>query len=334
MRRTLFSAAGLAVALATNDNFYAVLRDGAGKASVALYNASSGNAIISAPTTWQFPFPLVESTAVSSRKQVLSITFPTGATTADLYQFNASDGSDGAASLALADIATSTEWYFDLQYSEAQDTLYGIWVNGTYGRVLSEFPGLGQGSSGSGPQPVVHRAISALPYYWYVNASTFDSANDVYYGLLNHFPGTPNATDAQKLAVGNFASQPGSVNFVDLVPAAGSPAGILHFLAWSEPAATLYGFAQMDAQTAAFVTVDPATGEYESIFDVQPVTAGPMFASKTRRALMAWGNNAESGQRLYGIMDMTAADDDAQVFDIVQVFDDSSVIASVARIDW
>lgn len=338
MRRLLVSAAAFAVAAATSDNFYAILRDGSGAASVALYNASNGNVITSAPTTWNFPFPLVESTAVASRQQVLSITFPTGTTSAALYDFNATDGSsgNGAADLTLAALTTSSDWFFDLQYSEAQDTIYGIWVNGTYGRVLSEFPGLGQGSSGSGPQPVAHRAIAALPYYWYVNASTFDPAGDVYYGLLNHFPGTPNATDAQKLAVGNFASQPGSVDFVDLTPAPGSPAGILHFLAWSEPAATLYGFAQMDAQTACFVTVDPATGQYESIFDVQPVVVGPMFASKTQRALLAWGNNAESGQRLFGVLDMTAAgdDDDAQFFDILQIYTDTSVVASVARIDW
>lgn len=336
MRRLFSHAAAFAAAAASSDNFYGILRDSSGAASVALYNASTGNVITSAPTSWNFAFPLVESTAVSRRQQVLSITFPTGTTTAALYEFNASDGSsgNGAADLALAALTTSSDWFFDLQYSEAQDTIYGIWVNGTYGRVLSEFPGLGQGSSGSGPQHVAHREIAPLPYYWYVNASTFDPANDVYYGLLNHFPGTPNATDAQKLAVGRFASQPGSVDFVDLTPAPGAPAGTLHFLAWSEPAGVLYGFAQMDAQTACFVTVDPATGQYESIFEVQPVVVGPMFASKTRKALYAWGNNADSGQRLFGVMDMTAADDDAQVFDILQVYQDTSVIASVARIDW
>jgi hypothetical protein len=334
LSRSLLTGCLVAGLGAVADNtFFAVLQDPkTGIASVGLFNATTGNETASASTSWQFRFPLVESTADVTTKQIYTITYPNG-DPATLYQFDAASAPPTLSQSAVS--ATANSSYFDLQYSENQQTFFGIYVSSAYGRVLSQFPSLGQSNGGN---EVQHIPIQELPYMWYVNASTFDPTTDTYYGLLNHFPGTENATDAQKLAIGSFASSPGSATFVDLVAAPGSPSGIIHFIAYSQPTSTLYGFAQMDPQTAHFVTIEPKTGVYQSFFDVAPVVVAPMYASKDEALLMAWGNNADDGTRLFGTLDLKAAqnstDDDVAAFQIVQIYSDTKVVASVARVDW
>ncbi len=39
-----------------------------------------------------------------------------------------------------------------------------------------------------------------------MNASSFDSMTDTYYGLLNNFPGQPDSTLDQKLVVADFSN--------------------------------------------------------------------------------------------------------------------------------
>lgn len=328
-------AAAMAIApTAAQDNVFAVLQDGTGRATVAMFN-STGNQVASAEgASWHFRFPLVESAASAAAKQIYSISYPEETGKATLYQF---DAGTNPPSLIEGAVTTFNNSFFDLQYSPRQDAFFGIFVNSTYGRVLSEFPGLGQATVNG--TDAAHVPIAGLPSMWYVNASSFDAKSDTYFGLLNHFPNTPGATDAQKLAVGNFGTQPGTATFVDLVAAAGSPAGIIHFISWSEPTAVLFGFAQMDAETACFVTIDPATGIYRSFFSVQPLAVGPMVASADQPLLIAMPNNADDGQRLFGTIDISSAtdstaDDDSTLFEILQVYPDTQVVTSLALVSW
>jgi hypothetical protein len=182
---------------------------------------------------------------------------------------------DGA-SLAVQSTFTPPLELFDLQYSPAQQALYGIRVTSRFGRELSAFD---LPTNASTP-------LFTLPYMWYVNASTFAHGADVYYGLLNNFPGQPNSTLAQKLVtldVSNAAAPVGTVYDLD------ATTGLtVHFLARdaSGPSggnAALYGLALSTdpAQAlAAFVQFDAASGyTYKVVASVADVVAaGPLFA--------------------------------------------------------
>jgi hypothetical protein len=74
----------------------------------------------------------------------------------------------------------------------------------------------------------------------YVNASSFDQENDVYYGLLNNFNGP---SLGQKLITVNVSS--GESEIYDYDPtAAGSGGGLLYYIAYTEQG--LYGMAAKD----------------------------------------------------------------------------------------
>jgi hypothetical protein len=245
---------------------------------------------------------------------VYVITFPAPAEKASLYVF------DAKLTVKSLDVSAHLA-YFDLQYSLRQQTFFGITVSSTYGRVLSRFHHFGSNVSFS--------PIRSLPDLWFVNASTFDAQTDRYFGLLNHFPNTPNFTSRQKLAVGEFSTATEQVVFLDLVAQEGSPSGMIHFLSWSEPAQMLFGLAQMDNVTVHFVVVEPANGTYWSFFDVSPVVVGPMFASNTTMSLYACLHNAISGARLFGQMDIPG-----EIFNILQVYGDNLTVAAVSRLDF
>lgn len=259
-----------------------------------------GQIVVTSPLSFSFRFPLVETTVDPQTRTCYVITYPSDATGAVLSALRGSDLSVAAqwrpASLQL----------FDLQYSVGQQALYGIAVQGRYGRVLSQFA--------LTPADISARSIAALPFMWYVNASSFDQQRGRYFGLLNNFPGQPNSTLAQKLAVGLFAQQPPTALFLDLVPAAAAAAApdaavpsvsfvfdassaaspmittttttssslsssglLLYFIAWSAPAQTLVGLAATDAGVA-LVNISTDTGSYEPLLEIKHVDVGPMVA--------------------------------------------------------
>jgi hypothetical protein len=129
-----------------------------------------------------------------------------------------------------------TVQYFDLQFTAAQNTFCGIAVNGTYGHILSNFLTLGSN--------VTFRPIQALPYMPFVNASTCNTKDDIYYGLLNNFPHQSNSTTAQKLAVGNFFSATASAASSDLVFISSRTSPVIRFISFSPLEAQLYCLAQ------------------------------------------------------------------------------------------
>lgn len=343
MRPIASIIAGLALLIgpaAASENLFVVLQDATGAASPTLFNATSGVEMIPASETWHFTFPLVESAADPSSKKVFTITYPKETGVATLYQFDAA--TSPSPSLETASVTTSNNSYFDLQFAPKEDLFYGIFVESTYGRVLSAFPGLGTAANGTA---VSHVPIAELPFSWYVNASCVDDASSTYFGLLNVFPHFPNFTSAQKLAVGDFSNPKArTARFVDLAPAPGAPEAVIHFLAYSQPISTLFGFAQLEGannETACFVTIDPSSGLYSCYFSVSPLAVGPIVASKSQPVLYAMANNADDQTRILGSMDVSGAannstsnDDDSALFSFISVFDDTNVAASMVLIDW
>lgn len=292
-------------------NFFALLQDASGVASFAVFD-ESGNQLYSASQHFPFRFPLAEATFNVKEQHVYLITYPTDTNVASLYIMDSK--------MQLVALKQSKDvGYFDLQYSNSQDTFYGIFVSSTYGRMLSEFD-LSQSD-------VVHRSIQSLPYMWYVNASTFDQDSNRYFGLLNNFPNKANSTAAQKLAVGDFDQKPGSVAFLDLAMTA-QPSSVIHFIAWSSVSSELYGLAQRDSKSISFVKIDPSTGKYTVLLTVGPFIAGPIFAGEWDSTLFAFLQDASTGMRVLARFDFASNE-----FYVVKRYSDKNVVAAITRMD-
>jgi hypothetical protein len=293
-------------------NSFAIFRDAQGVASLSLVD-DNGVTLLNSSLHFTFPFPLVETTVDQVHQRIYIITFPKGVAGAQLYILNSQ------LSVAFSGVSTDVQ-YFDLQYSPGQDAVYGIAVNGTYGRVLSNF---------TLNSTVNYRPLQALPYMWYVNASTYDPKTNTYFGLLNYFPGHPESTLAQKLAVGNFSSARGGTSFVDLTVGSTAYNLTLHFIVWSTPTQTLYGLAQLDATTVALVTVDPLTGVCVAVGLVHGAKTGPLVASLTlsEPTLFAWLQIGTS--LVFGRFDLALFE-----FEVLQTYNDGRIVAGAAPVSW
>jgi len=286
-----------------NATFFAVLQDQTGEATLSLFSLA-GEVIRTSSLHFVFRFPLVEATADPVQHQIYLVAFPNSEPGAVLYILD--EQLNVASTIKSPDLI-----FFDLQYSTSQNAIYGIAVNGTYGRVLSNF------TIGS---TITAQPIAALPYMWFVNASTYDLRNNRYFGLLKNFVQQPNATDAQKLAVGSFSNPLGPTVFVDL-----DTELIIYFIAWSDPAQTLYGLAAVDDVSVTFVTIDVITGAVARKGSPIPMaTVGPIFASPTEPALFAWLHINRVG-RVYGRFDITE-----NRFGALNTYRDDIVVAAVA----
>ena len=291
-------------------NSFAIFQDAQGVASLSLVD-DFGNFIRNSSLHFTFPFPLVETTVDQNSRQIYIIAFPKTVPGAQLYILNEQ------LSVVFSGVSQGLQ-YFDLQYSPAQNAVYGIAVNGTYGRVLSNF---------TLNTTVTARPLQALPYMWYVNASSYDPKNNIYYGLLNNFPGHPNSTTAQKLAVGNFSTPRADTQFVDLFTN-GTPITV-HFVVWSTPAQELFGLAQYDATTVALVIIDPTTGHCVIIALVPNTTTGPLVASPSSLVLTAWLQGTSGQGRIFGHFDLSLSE-----FAVQQTFSDGQITAAAAPVTW
>ena len=318
-RVLLLSVLALASLSLVSSKFFAILQDSSGTASFSIFD-DAGVVLQNASTHFVFPFPLIETTADPVHKQIYVIGYPKGVDGAALYVF------DAELNILSSDVSKTVE-YFDLQYSAAQNTLYGIAVNGKYGRILSNFFTLGSNVS--------YRPIQALPYMWYVNASSYNTKGNIYYGLLNNFPHQPNSTAAQKLAVGNFSSLHPSALFADLVFMSPGAPPVIHFVSFSPPEEQLYGLAQYDNQTVALVKIDymgDSTAVYEVLGLASPYTTGPIHCCSSKclkYAIYASLQHAVSGQRVFGGFSVHRGN-----FVPLQQYKDADVVAGVARLDW
>jgi hypothetical protein len=135
--------------------------DPIGPATFSLHN-TSGDLVATSDFQVAYSRPLIEATATDSNTYYV-VGFPNDDPdgSAHLYEFgqNIDDESD---------LTLMKEWvqpagglaFFDLQFSSLQQQLFGIAVNGTYGRVISHFDISGD--------EVTADYIVTLPYMWSV----------------------------------------------------------------------------------------------------------------------------------------------------------------------
>ena len=259
---------------------FAVLQDTAGDASVVVYNAT-GEVKATSPLRWNFRWPVTEATVNTLKKQVSVITFPNPTAHATLFTFDFGLG-------APANTQVSTNFsYFDLQFCPSQNTYYGIAVSSAYGRVISKFSDFNE--------PVVHTPILALPYMWYVNASTFDYQNSRYYSLINNFPGFPNSTTEQQLAIGHFAEPTPRVEIVKM--ALPGTDILIRFIAFSNPTKRLFGIANLADGSTAILEMEPHLGKYTIRATFPNTIAQPMYASVKTPTLHFFALNTATNQR-------------------------------------
>lgn len=260
---------------------FAVLQDTTGVASVVVYNAT-GEVKATSPLHWNFRWPVTEATVNTLKKQVSVITFPNPTAKATLFTFDFGLG-------APANTQVSSNFsYFDLQFSPSQNVYYGIAVSSAYGRVLSKFTDFNE--------PVVHTPIQALPYMWYVNASTFDYQSSRYYSLINNFPGFPNSTSEQMLAIGHFGESTPRVEIVKM--ALPSTDILLRFIAFSNPTKRLFAIANdgTDGSTV-ILELDHRFHEYVVRAKFPNTIAQPLYASVKTPTLHFFAQNTATNQR-------------------------------------
>lgn len=121
-----------------------------------------------------------------------------------------------------------------------------------------------------------------LPEYWYVNASSYDNKNDVYFALINNFPNRNESTLAQQLLVVDFKEvEVGNANikpYGKLIPITDNIyQGQLQFIAYS----LRYVFAagiNLQSNIAYITLLNQTTGETNDLkFRVHNVTEiGPL----------------------------------------------------------
>ncbi len=215
-----------------------------------------------------------QATVDAERRIAYIVSFPNNETGAVVWSFDAD-------SLEVRDVWRPAGGLdlFDLQATPARGVLFGIAVDGRYGRILSQF------SFVSGSDDVGVQHLFRLPYMWYVNASSLDLHSMTYFGLINHFPG-PNATTAQQLVVGKFAdvSHPSAT----VVPLQANGYTV-HFISHS-PVGTLVALALHATERGAhFLIVDPSTGALVQLgSDADAVAIGPLVADPSTPEVCAF----------------------------------------------
>jgi hypothetical protein len=173
-----------------------------------------------------FGWPYCEMTSDQQGQRAFAVVFPDNSNNSVLYQLDHE--------LHIQHIYPNTPfWFFDMQYSPKEDTLFGIKVTSTYGRVLSHFQLPVQDSD-----PLVATELVEMPFMWYVNASTFDDDNNRYFALLNYFPGHPDSTLSQKVVLAKVNGVVVPEN--SIVDIESGDHGILQFISYSKKMQQLY----------------------------------------------------------------------------------------------
>lgn len=218
---------------------------------------------------YTFKWPHVELTSNTKDKEVYVITFPDTVSGPVLYLLD----SDLQVKFTWQNIPYS---FFDLQFSNKQDTLFGIYVSSTYGRVISRFNVNKQNSS-----DIEVKQIFTLPYMWYVNASSYQQSTETYYALINYFPGTEGYTADQQLVildVSNGGSE--SVGNTYLIkPSDKNPQAVtVQFLGYSAAAKELFFAGTFtNTSTAIIGTFDLSNGHVKDVIWKKSASAvGPL----------------------------------------------------------
>jgi hypothetical protein len=191
-----------------------------------------------------FGWPYCEMTSDQLGQRAFAVIFPDNSNNSVLYELNRD--------LQVTHTYPNTPfWFFDLQYSPKEKSLYGIKVTSTYGRVVSQFQTPSEDS-----EPLIATELVTLPYMWYVNASTFDDVNNRYFALINYFPGHPESTLNQKLLISTMEGSevPKDYTFFDMESST-SPQGILQFITYSKHSKELYFASVSQDLTTVFVGI-------------------------------------------------------------------------------
>ena len=238
---------------------------------IETFNAESGGgAVLASNISFSFKWPYIQMNTNTNTDKVYALTIPDD-NIPRLYEL-----SSGAYSLTQTGLWTIEDGtiIFDLQSSEQKDTLFGIKVTGQYQRTLSGIQLLENNE-------VKITELYDLPEYWYVNASSYNGAADVYYALINNFPGREESTLEQQILIVDFADcEVGSATpkpEANLVTVKNGNFGQLQFIAYYER--YLFGAGINLDNNIAFVTVvDQATGDLADInFQKEGITeVGPL----------------------------------------------------------
>lgn len=218
----MFLLASLAAVMAaTDDGFFYVRQDASKKGVVGVMSGNNGEVVAESKESFTFTWPYVEITSDRAHDKLFVVTFPDDHPNGPvLYQFDKS--------LNVNHVWSNVNYsFFDLQYSPKQSTLYGIKVTSTYGRVLSNF------TADKKADDVYATELFTLPYMWYVNASSYHAEKNVYFGLINYFPGHPESVLDQQLVVANFDVDVAKVPVSAQVVPLSAESGIWQFIAFS-----------------------------------------------------------------------------------------------------
>lgn len=224
--------------------------------------------------------PLVETTYDAVKKEFFAVSYSASGALPNLYKFSNPELNVTESWTQLA----SSPTYFDLQFSEKDQSLYGIVVTGSTTRSLAHFI-LGKNSLKATP-------IGALPDGWYVNASSFYQVDNTYFALLNQFPSLPNATVNQKLLIASDLSpiKKAALQIYD-IPPVDETGVLLTGIAFSRPMNALYGVGWWLAnQTTAVVRFGSQSASFTpQWWSLQP--PGPLIADDYAQNLYCFSNN-------------------------------------------
>lgn len=222
-----------------------------------------------------FSWPYAEMTADFTRKEVYAVVFPDNSNNSILYQLNEELDT-------LKTWSSTPFWFFDLQFLPRQQSLYGIKVVSTYGRVFSKFA-----QDPANADALVATELFTLPYMWYVNASSVDIVKDRYFALVNYFPGHPESTVDQKLLVAQLQPSRNASNqqFAVVDIKTNSAVDVIHFISYSLSVSSLFALSLNQQRQAVVSKVDVDTGVVVSVeWTIDNVSElGPMIADDDNR---------------------------------------------------
>lgn len=237
---------------------------------------------------FQFYWPSIEMTSNTKDKEVYVVAFVDTSPNPILYLLNST-------LQVQFQWDTIPYWFFDLQYSTSQNTLYGVYVASTFGRVISQFIVNKQNSS-----DIEVKEIFPAPYMWYINASTIDQSTNTYYALLNYFPGQPGYTPAQKLAVVQLTDPTKPKSSVYDIKTSNENAQYItaQFIGFSVASNELFfaGFVTNES-TAVVGTLDTLTGCVKKTFWTADASlVGPLVVDDSTQTLSVYTLNV-SGKK-------------------------------------
>ena len=260
---------GLAVSVSARkngNNIVVVHQDVDRKGTVQKYDITRGGPIGNLGPSFTFDFPSVEMTSDSNTGDTYVVVFPDGAPGSVLYLLDEN--------LNTTYIWNNVPyWFFDLQFSPEQNTLYGVKVVSTYGRVLTNFV------VDQATDSFIDTELYTVPYMWYVNASSFDPVNNRYFALLNNFPGLESSTSDQQLVVADFSGGAANTNpTVGLFPIVSGDL-LVHFVTYAHGVQTLFCAGRNDGRRQVEVGILSQTdGTVEKVvYAVDGYAVGPLM---------------------------------------------------------